>query len=91
LNCSKLNNTLAHPSFLMAVIFRSFLNIGLNVCIHHSIETCRIVEGWIRDHPLEVALSRNGDYVVLWHLDITLDCCAIEDDLIVVQEVSYEL
>jgi hypothetical protein len=41
--------------------------------------------GW--DLSLEVARPRNSDSIVLQHLDITLDCRALEYDRITVQEL----
>jgi hypothetical protein len=51
----------------------------------------RLVQGWVGDLPLEVAHPGNGDFVVLQHLDITIDYRASEHDRIIVQELPYEL
>jgi hypothetical protein len=52
-----------------------------------SIETWGVVEGWVGDLPPKVARPENGDSIVLQHLDITLDCRALEYDRIIVQEL----
>jgi hypothetical protein len=54
----------------------------------HSIETWRIVEGWVGDLPIEVSCPWNGDSIVLQHLGIMLDYHVSEHDLIVVQVLT---